>query len=193
MDETPARPTEPAPSTEALQTIQHRNWTRNIAIAVVSAIVLIGLGWGAGMIANQFATPESEVALAEIQAASDAREQPAETQGGPEGTVYWSESLDRAVLTVKGLPELGDGEEFAVWYFTEETPRQVGAFRTASGAEAGSATVELDAVWQEGDVLQVTTEASAGLSSGAPEGEVLISIDSATGEDEPAEEDTLDG
>lgn len=185
VDATP--PVEPPPSTEAIQTIQRRTWTRNIAIFVGSVLVLVGLGWGAGSLANRWATPESEKALAEIVGADDGQQQAAQSSGGPEATLSWSDERGLAVLAVKGMPELAPGYEYAAWYIRDEVPHHVGAFTTSVGA----ATVELDEVWQSGDVLQVTAEESAGLSGGAPTGEVVVSIDS--DETGPADDEDSSG
>lgn len=188
-DTTPQHPVEPPASTEMMQTIQRHQWTRNIAIGVAAAVLLIAVGWISGAIVNQFRTPESEVALQAVLDAPDALEVPSDTQGGPEGTIAWSDALDTAVLTVKGLPELAAGEEFAVWYLADtHTPQLVGTFLPETGTDAGSATVELSDIWQDGDVLTVTVERSQGLSAGEPSDDSVFIIDS-TDDSEPAEED----
>lgn len=180
---------EPPTTTEALQTIERRNWTRNIAIAVTASLLLIGLGWGAGAIANQFATPASELALIEVQDAADAREQHAQTQGGTEGTIYWSEQLAEAVLQVRGVPEPAADQEYYVWYLRDDVPVRVGNFRPAGGAEAGYAVIELDQVWLPGDELVVSLESSEGLSPAEPSDEQLFTIDEADEDTEPSDDD----
>ncbi|MBN9213590.1 MAG: hypothetical protein ABS62_04115 [Microbacterium sp. SCN 70-200] len=44
-------PAEASPPTEVVQTLQRRNWTRGIAIGVVTSVLLIVLGWAAGALA----------------------------------------------------------------------------------------------------------------------------------------------
>ncbi|MFV0373263.1 anti-sigma factor [Microbacterium sp.] len=187
MNVTP--PVEPPPNTDALQTIQRRTWTRNLAIAVGAALLLVVLGWAAGSIANMFATPASEKALAEIEAAPDAVRQTGDSSGGVEGVLTWSPQLDRAVLELKALPAVDDDQEFLVWYLRDEVPQRAATFTPDDGA---TATVELEQVWQRGDVLQVTIEDAAGLSAGEPTGDVVLTIDSALQDPEPLHADTLE-
>lgn len=45
------RPREAHPSTEVVQAVERRNWTRGISAGVFIALLLVGVGWAAGMLA----------------------------------------------------------------------------------------------------------------------------------------------
>jgi hypothetical protein len=47
----------PAPSTEIVQTVQRRNWTRGLFALVASFVLLVGIGWGVGAVSNAWRTP----------------------------------------------------------------------------------------------------------------------------------------
>ena len=162
----------PAPSTDAVQTIQRRTWIRGIVGVVGAAVVLVLLGWVAGSISNHFALSPGEAALAAIEAAPDARTAAADSLGGPEAMVHWSDELDQAVLVARGLPDLAPDQEFAVWY-VGEAPAGVVTFVP----EASVATVLLPARWADGEIVRVSIEPQGGSSSGEPMGEPLLTID----------------
>jgi len=166
---------EQAPSTDAVQTIQRRTWIRGIVGVVGAIVVLVVLGWVAGSISNHFALSPGEAALAAIEDAPDARVAAADSLGGPEAIVHWSDGLDQAVLVARGLPDLAPDQEFAVWYVSEEATTRIVAFIPGTGP----ATVLLPARWAEGEIVRVSIEPQGGSSSGEPTGETLLTIDPA--------------
>lgn len=40
-----------APPTEVVQAVQRRNWTRGVILGVIATVLLVGIGWGAGVLA----------------------------------------------------------------------------------------------------------------------------------------------
>ncbi len=56
-ESTDASSTPPAPSTEIVQTVQRRNWTRGLFALVASFVLLVGIGWGVGAVSNAGAHP----------------------------------------------------------------------------------------------------------------------------------------
>lgn len=171
--ETPASdpPADQPPSTEVVQTIQRRNWTRGVVAVVGVIVVLVGIGWGAGAIANSFAPPEEVRILESIEASADAESAAAPAKDGPKASLHWSDSVGQVVLTASGLPDLAEGTEFEVWYVRGKSIFSAGTF-TSTGGEA---TVEVNPEFQRGDTVEVTVEKRGGSDEG-PTSEALISI-----------------
>lgn len=165
-------PAEPGLNTEALQTVQRRNWTWTIIGVVGTMIVLVGLGWIAGTIMNGFALSPEEQTLEDVRAAPDALSAAAEGADGAEATVTWSAELGTAVLTATGLPDPGD-DEIAVWFHADDTYDRAESFLPDDGA----ATVVLDVLWPDGAVIELSVDPIGGSSSGEPVAEPLLRIE----------------
>ncbi len=165
-------PAEPPLNTEALQTVQRRNWTWTIVGVVGAMIVLVGLGWIAGTIMNSFALTPAEQALEDVQQAGDALTATAEGADGAEATLTWSAQLGTAVLTARGLPTPGDDEEIAVWFHVGDSYDRTTSFLPEDGAVM---TVLAD-LWPDGAIVELSVDPVGGSSSGEPVAEPLLSI-----------------
>ncbi|HPT73777.1 MAG TPA: anti-sigma factor, partial [Methanomassiliicoccaceae archaeon] len=117
-----------------VQAIERRNWSRGLFALAASMVLLVGIGWGTGAIANLWRTPAAVTALEQIEAAPDAGAAQTRFEGGT-ATVHWSESLGKVVLVADGLPTLPADRTFELWYVRGESPISAGTF-TADGSAA---------------------------------------------------------
>lgn len=169
----------PAPSagppTEVVQAIERRTWTRALFGLVASIVLLVGLGWGAGALANLWADPPAVQALEEIEQAPDAASATAELADGGEATVHWSESLGKVVLVAEGLPEIPSDRTFELWFVRGEEAISAGTFER-DGAES---TALLSGPMQPGDTIAVTVEQAGGAPEGDPTTDPIVAIPTA--------------
>ena len=163
-----------APSTEVVQTVQRRNWTRGLFALVASFVLLVGIGWGIGAVSNVWHTPASVTALQEIQDAPDAASAQADFDGGT-ATAHWSVSLGKVVLVAEGLPEIPADRTFELWYVRGESAIAAGTF----SADRGASTAELSGQMQPGDVIAVTVEQAGGSPDGTPTTTPLLTVPTA--------------
>lgn len=170
-DDPQASASDQPPSTDVIQTIQRRNWTRGVVAVVGVIVVLVGLGWGAGAIANSFAPPPEAQTLSAIEASADAESADAPAKDGPEASLHWSDSVGQIVLTASGLPALPDGKEFEAWYVRGKAIFSAGTFTATDRA----ATTLLNPEFQRGDTVEVTIEKAGGADEG-PTTDAVISI-----------------
>lgn len=150
------------PTTEAIQAIQRRTWIRGIVVGVTVAVLLVLVGWIGGSIANVVARTPAEIAYDDLRESTDSTSRSVEQDGVFLG-LHWEG--DTTVLVARGLPEIDDDREFAVWYVRGENDyERVTAFR----APQGEATVLLPKRWEKGDVVALSVEPEGGSSSGRP-------------------------
>ena len=164
---------EPPPSTEAIQTITRRTWTRGLLLLAASFVLLVAFGTAAVMIGDRLRAPAEVVALEEIQAAPDARAETAAVTDGGIAAAHWSETLGTAVLVTEGLDAVGEDETYEIWFLRGAASVSAGRFDTD---ETGAATVLLDGAVQEGDVITVTVEPEGRSGTGAPTSDPIVSI-----------------
>lgn len=160
------------PSTDAIQTIQHRTWTRAIWAGVGVCILLVALGWVAGSIANRFALTEFDKAEKLIEEQADATAVASEDGDDLTVVLRWSDALQRATLRVDGLQPVGDDQEYAVWFVNGSRFDRAVAFEP----RGEDAEVLLDSLWKPGDHLMISLEPEGGTSSGLPLGDPLVSL-----------------
>lgn len=177
-DENDAPPpsTEPAPSTEMMQTVQRRNWTRAIFGLAASMVLLVGLGWGVGALSNLWQTPADVQALHRIEEAPDAQSASADLSDGTVATLHWSESVGSVVIVMDDLAALPADQTYELWFVRGDAPVSAGTFE-ASGART---TTELTGAMQPGDVVAVTVEPAGGSPSGAPTSDPIVAIPTTT-------------
>ncbi|MBN9178803.1 MAG: anti-sigma factor [Microbacterium sp.] len=163
-----------APSTEIVQTVQRRNWTRGLFALVASFVLLVGIGWGVGAVSQVWQTPASVTALHEIQDAPDAASAQAEFDGGT-ATAHWSVSLGKVVLVADGLPEIPSDRTFELWYVRGDAAIAAGTF----SADGGTSTAQLSGQMQPGDVIAVTVEQAGGSPDGTPTTTPVLTVPTA--------------
>lgn len=164
------------PTTDAVQTIERKSWTRGLFALAASLVLLVALGFGAVSLSEMLNTPADVVALEQIEAAPDAQTATAALVDGGEATVHWSESVGKVVLVSDGLPSIADDEAFELWFIRgDEAPIAAGTF-TAEDAEA---TALLDGTMQPGDTIAVTIEDAGGSPSGVPTTDPIVAIPTA--------------
>lgn len=168
-------PPSAGPPTEVVQAIERRTWTRGLFGLVASIVLLVGLGWGAGALANLWADPPAVQALEEIERAPDADSATATIEDGGEATVHWSESLGKVVLVAEGLPEIPSDRTFELWFVRGEEAISAGIF-DADGAES---TALLRGPMQPGDTIAVTVEQAGGAPEGDPTTDPIVAIPTA--------------
>lgn len=182
VEETPAEPDDAAspadvapasaPSTEVVQTVQRRNWSRGLFALVASMVLLVGIGWGAGSVAEILNRTPAESTLIQIEAAPDAAEASADIVDGGTATVHWSESLGQVVLVSQGLPEIPADRTFELWYVRGDSAISAGTF----DASDGRTTAALAPGMEAGDTIAVTIEPAGGAPDGAPTTTPIVAI-----------------
>ncbi|TDN92130.1 anti-sigma factor [Microbacterium sp. BK668] len=172
----PRRRDEPPPTTEAVQTVARRNWTRGLLALAASFVLLIALGTTAVVIGDRLREPASVAALNEIEDAPDAQVATVEVDSGGTATAHWSESIGKAVLVTDGVAEPASGKTYELWFVRGDTPVSAGLFDTD---DAGRATALLEEPMQTGDVIAVTVEDRGGSKTGQPTSDPIFTIPTA--------------
>lgn len=83
------------------------------------------------------------------------------TPDGPEsasGSVIWSASLGRAVVTLEGMPALDDDRAYALWFIVDGTPQPAALVDTNDG----TAVATIDAPSGDVEAMGVTDEPASG-------------------------------
>lgn len=156
IDDPPARP---------------RRWSRLLFTLAASIAVVALIGWG--VVSSWGPTePGPVTALAEIQAAPDAKRAAGEVAGGGDAEVHWSESLGKVVLVAEGLPDIDDDRTFELWYVRGDTPIPAGTFEV----DGDTATALLDGAMEPGDTIAVTVEPSGGSTTGQPTTDPILAV-----------------
>ena len=176
VDVEPRRAAEPPPSTEAVQTVARRNWTRGLLALAASFVLLIALGTTAVVIGDRLREPASISALNQIEDAEDSQAATAEVAGGGTATAHWSESLGKVVLVTDGVSKPESGKTYELWFVRGDTPVAAGVF---SPDRDGQATALLDEQMQPGDVIAVTVEDRGGSKTGQPTTDPIVTIPTA--------------
>jgi anti-sigma-K factor RskA len=176
VDVEPRRAAEPPPSTEAVQTVARRNWTRGLLALAASFVLLIALGTTAVVIGDRLREPASISALNQIEDAEDSQAATAEVAGGGTATAHWSESLGKVVLVTDGVSKPESGKTYEMWFVRGDTPVAAGVF---SPDRDGQATALLDEQMQPGDVIAVTVEDRGGSKTGQPTTDPIVTIPTA--------------
>ncbi|WP_430522238.1 anti-sigma factor [Microbacterium aurum] len=148
-----------------------RTWARGVFALAACLVLLVGIGWGTGVIAKLWNTPAAVTALDEIERAPDAASAAVDFDGG-QATAHWSQSVGKVVLVAEGLPQLPTDRTFELWFVRGDEPVPAGTF----DADGGAATAELTGTMQPGDTIAVTVEPAGGSPSGAPTTAPIIAI-----------------
>ncbi|MEI2267781.1 MULTISPECIES: anti-sigma factor [unclassified Microbacterium] len=171
----PERETVPAgPPTEAVQTVERRNWTRGLFALVASAALLVGIGWGVGSLVEQARTPLEVQALEQIESAPDGQTVTGQFADGGEAELHWSAELGKVVLTTDDAPKIADDRTFELWFVRGEEPIAAGTFDPSEDV-----TALLDGDFKPGDVIAVTVEQAGGSPDGKPTTKPIIAIPTA--------------
>ncbi|MDQ1131050.1 anti-sigma factor [Microbacterium sp. SORGH_AS_0888] len=144
------------------------------ALAASIALV-VAIGAGVAVVAQQTQRPAAVVALEQIERAPDAQTASSSVAGGGDATLHWSPSLGKAVLVSEGLPALASDQSFELWFVRDGEPVSAGVF-DASGS---STTAELAGRMEAGDIVAVTVEAAGGSPSGQPTSTPIVAIPTA--------------
>ena len=165
---------EPAPNTEAIQTVSRRQWTRGLLALAASLVLLVALGTGVAMIGDRLYEPAAVVAQNEIESAPDAQTSTAKVKGGGHATLKWSDEVGKAVVVTEGVAELDADQSYEMWFAREGVMVSAGVFTTDAD---GSATTLLNAPIQEGDeAVAITIEEEGGSPTGEPTGEPITTL-----------------
>lgn len=164
----------PAPSTGAIQTQSRTRWMRSMFALAASFVLLVALGFTAVSINDWVNRPPEVVALQEVQSAPDAQSATAQIEGGGESTVYWADSVGKAVIVSDGLPQIADDQSYELWFVRgDESPIPAGAF-AASGQR--TETWILDGEMEPGDTIAITIEPAGGSPTGEPTSDAVVAI-----------------
>ena len=177
----PAQAAAPASSLESTPLVpveaRRRSWGPRAWFALAASLVLlIGVGGGAVVIAQQLNRPIAVVALERIEAAPDAQQASTTLSDGGEATVHWSESVGEVVFVSDGLPALSDDQIYELWFVRDSSAIAAGVFE--SGADGNAAAV-LSGTMSPGDVIAVTVEPAGGSPTGEPSGDPILAIPTA--------------
>ncbi len=165
---------EVAPSTDVVQTVQRRAWSRGLFALVASIVLLVGIGWGTGAVSNLWRTPAAVTALEQIQSAPDASSAQVDFQGGA-ATAHWSQSVGKVVLVAEGLPDVPADRTYELWFVRGDQPIAAGTFDTSGD----KTTAELTGTMKPGDTIAVTIEQAGGSPDGQPTTKPVIAIPTA--------------
>ena len=177
----PAQAAAPASSLESPTVVpresRRRSWGPRAWFALAASLVLlIGVGGGAVVIAQQLNRPVAVVALERIEAAPDAREASTTLPDGGEATVHWSESVGEVVFVSDGLPTLSSDQSYELWFVRDSGAIAAGVFEAGGD---GNATALLSGTMSPGDVIAVTVEPAGGSPTGEPSGDPILAIPTA--------------
>ncbi|MEW1836281.1 anti-sigma factor [Microbacterium sp. NPDC079995] len=162
------------PSTEAIQTVERRTWTRGLFALVASAALLVGVGWGVGSLVERARTPIEVQALEQIESAPDAQTVTGQFADGGEAVLHWSDELDKVVLTTDDAPEIPADRSFELWFVRGDQPISAGVFDPSD-----EVTALLSGEFEPGDVVAVTVEQKGGSPDGSPTTDPIITIPTA--------------
>lgn len=151
--------------------VRRRSRTRGMFALAASMALLVGLGWGAVALSQQWGAPSAVTALEQIEASADAGSATVEFEGGV-ATAHWSASVGKVVLVADGLPTLPADKTFELWYVRGDEPIPAGTF----AAEGGADTVLLDGAMEPGDTIAVTVEEAGGSPDGTPTTDPILAI-----------------
>ncbi|GAA2963377.1 anti-sigma factor [Microbacterium schleiferi] len=164
----------PPPSTAAIQTQSRTRWMRSMFALAASFVLLVALGFTAVSINDWVNRPPEVVALQEVQSAPDAQSATAQIEGGGESTLYWADSVGKAVIVSDGLPQIADDQSYELWFVRgDESPIPAGAF-AASGQR--TETWILDGEMEPGDTIAITIEPAGGSPTGEPTSDAVVAI-----------------
>ncbi|MDO8381824.1 MAG: anti-sigma factor [Microbacterium sp.] len=175
----PAQTAAPASSLESVPVVptvesRRRAWGPRAWFALAASLVLlVGVGGGAVVIAQQLNQPVAVVALERIEAAPDAQEASTTLSDGGTATVHWSESVGEVVLVSDGLPTIGDDQSYELWFVRDAGAISAGVFEPG---DDGDATALLAGEMSPGDIIAVTVEPSGGSPTGAPTSDPIFAI-----------------
>ncbi|QPE03972.1 anti-sigma factor [Microbacterium schleiferi] len=165
---------EPLPSTGVIQTQSRTRWMRSMFALAASLVLLVALGFTAVSLSDSLNRPDAVVALEQVQAAPDAQSAAAEFEsGGGESTVYWSESVGKAVIVSDGLPQIAEDQSFELWFIRDNTPIAAGAYDPSGGDQD---TWVLQGAMEPGDTIAITIEPQGGSPDGVPTGDPVVAI-----------------
>ncbi|MFI8633572.1 anti-sigma factor domain-containing protein [Microbacterium sp. NPDC077663] len=173
-EDEPREPVHAGPSTEAIQTVERRTWTRGLFALVASAALLVGVGWGVGSLVERARTPLEVQALEQIESAPDAQTVTGQFSDGGEAVLHWSDELDKVVLTTDDAPEIPADRSFELWFVRGDEPISAGVFDPSD-----EVTALLSGDFEPGDVIAVTVEQKGGSPDGSPTTDPIITIPTA--------------
>ena len=159
------RPETPAP----------RSRSRLLFALAACLVLLVGLGFGANALRDQLAPPGTLIALEQVQAADDAREESVSLGSGATVTAHWSAGLGTAVLVAEGLEQLPPAETYQLWFVRDGVPLPAGLLEP----DAVEATAVLEGRMHSGDVIAVTVEPAGGSPTGQPTSDPIVVIPTA--------------
>lgn len=167
-------PASATPAAAAAEPRRPRRWGAKAWFALAASLLLVlAVGVGATVLAQQLTRPAAVVALDRIDQAPDARTAEAPTPDGGTATLHWSASLGEAVLVSDGMPSIASDQDFQLWFVRDGAAVSAGVFDTDAG---GSATALLTGTIEPGDTVAVTVEAAGGSKTGAPTTQPLFAI-----------------
>lgn len=175
--ETRARAGADAPVAPSRGRTRSRGLGRRAWFALAASVaLLVGVGAGATIVAQQLDRPAAVVALDRIEAAPDAQSATTTLPSGGEATVHWSQSVGDVVLVSEGLPPIEPDQSYELWFVRGEEPIPAGVF---AAGEGGTATAVFTAEMAPGDVVAVTVEPQGGSPTGLPSGPPILVIPTA--------------
>ncbi|WP_159621768.1 anti-sigma factor [Ruania rhizosphaerae] len=152
-----------------------RAWRLVAAVACLVAVVAVGWGVGARPdqeFPRQVAPIETttDAQLLQILHASDLEVVTAGGAEAPEVALFVSRENGAAAVTFRGLPVIGQDQDFQAWTLVDGVPTSVGVMAAADGA----ATMIMDAAALSTDAMAVSVEPAGG--SDQPTGEIVAQM-----------------
>lgn len=140
-----------------------------LAAAVVLAVVTLGGVYLTGNDGDD-GTPSEQDQIEAIMSATDRVVRPA-GDGDVPVRVYWSPSIDQAVVQINDLPDIDDGQSYEMWAIDADGAQSMGAMpeSTDSGEELVDGLDDATAV-------ALTVEQAGGSATGQPTTEPVVTI-----------------
>lgn len=162
----------PAPAAAPASSPKRNRARRGWFGLAASVALLVAIGLGTVVVAQQLNPPATVVALDRIESADDARSASVTLDDGGSATLHWSESVGEVVLVADGLPALPADRTFEAWFVRGDTPISAGTF----DADRGETAAILRGEMREGDVIALTVEPDGGSPTGQPTTDPILAI-----------------
>ena len=139
----------------------HRRWRWNLfgtplllAAAMIAAVLFAGFT----VLSDPERPGRTDPQISAVLSAPDARSVEVRPATGGSGTLVVARSLNRAVITMKGLPAIPVGHAYELWLLSPDAPRPAGLMHDTHGSQVISAI-------DDATHIGVTLERAEGVSA----------------------------
>jgi len=148
-------------------------WRRYSSTLLAAALVLAAVTLGGLYLARDdggTGAPSEQDQIEAIMSATDREVRPAGDRDAPV-RVYWSPSLDQAVVEVNDLPDIAAGQSYEMWAIDADGPHSMGAM-----PESTDSGMQLIDGLDDAAAVAITVERAGGSPTGQPTTEPVATI-----------------